>query len=263
MNEQNNINRDLCEYLVDLGHKLAEAESKTETYSLHGRDYLVMNGKATEIRERDLERPETKQIFTLQGLVDFIKADVDHLFQDIGHRHIVSVMSPYLVKIVSPLCGQENIRHAIAKCEYEAERIPFGCQMTQDDFVVMMQSRFVETDSRALVLKVVGNMSDQQSNTTADDGVTQQLTVKKGVVTNGTVSFQNPAYLQPIRTFTEVEQPESPFVLRVTPGDAEKKTPTTVALHECDGGAWKIQAVRTIGAFLREALEGCNVEVIA
>lgn len=263
MSEQNNINRELCEYLVNLGREITEKGAMPTDYEMEGRKYMVLNGEATEVRERNLVKPAAKSIFTLQGLVDFIKADVDHLFGDPKVRHIVSVLSPERVEIVSPLCGQDNIRHVIAYCNYEADRIAFCHQMTQEDFIVMMQSRFVETDSRALVLKVVGNMSDQQSNTTADDGVTQQLTVKKGVVTNGTVSFKNPTYLQPIRTFTEVEQPESPFVLRVTPGDDEKKTPTTVALHECDGGAWKIQAVRTIGAFLRKALEGCNVEVIA
>ena len=263
MSEQNNINRELCEYLVNLGHDMATAESQPQHFEIQGKQYMILNGEAEEVRVRDPHIPQRKTIFTLQGLIDFIKADVDHLFGDPKHRYIVSVMGPDCVSIYSPLTGEENIRHEVARCTYEAEHIGFGRQMTQEDFVVMVQSRFVDTDSRALVLKVVGNMSDQQSNTTADDGVTQQLTVKKGVVTNGTVSFQNPAYLQPIRTFTEVEQPESPFVLRVTPGDAEKKTPTTVALHECDGGAWKIQAVRTIGAFLREALEDCNVEVIA
>lgn len=261
--EISNINRELCEYLVDLGRELTEAKSQPTKFELDGRDYLVMNGSAKEVRERDLVKPDPKSIFTLQGLVDFIKADVDGLFQNPEVRHIVSVISPTQVNIVSPLCGQDNVRHKIASCNYEADTIRFGSQLTQEDFIVMMQSRFVETDGRAMVLKVIGNMADQQTNTTADDGVTQQITVKKGVITNGTASFQNPAYLQPIRTFTEVEQPESPFVLRVTPGDTEKKTPVTIALHECDGGAWKIKAVQTIGAWLREKLKDDNVEVIA
>ena len=223
----------------------------------------MLNGAAKEVRERDLVKPDTKGIFTLQGLVDFIKADVDGLFKDPKVRHIVSVISPAQVKIVSPLCGQENTRHVIASCNYEADAIYFGHQLTQEDFIVMMQSRFVDTPGRAMVLKVIGNMADDQTNNTADDGVTQKLVIKKGVVTNGEASFQNPAYLQPIRTFTEVEQPESPFILRITPGDPEKKTPVTIALHECDGGAWKIKAVQTIGAWLRKKLQGFNVEVIA
>lgn len=261
--EISNINRELCEYLVDLGREITEKGAMPTEYEMEGRKYMVLNGGATEIRERNLVKPAAKSIFTLQGLVDFIKADVDHLFNNSEVRHIVSVISPDRVEIVSPLCGQDNIRHVIAYCNYEADTIRFGSQLTQEDFIVMMQSRFVETDGRAMVLKVIGNMADQQTNTTADDGVTQQITVKKGVITNGTASFQNPAYLQPIRTFTEVEQPESPFVLRVTPGDTEKKTPVTIALHECDGGAWKIKAVQTIGAWLREKLKDDNVEVIA
>ena len=241
MSEQNNINRELCEYLVNLGQDLANAKSQPTRFEMQGKQFMVLAGESEEIRIRDPHVPQRKTIFTLQGLVDFIKADVDHLFGDPDRRHIVSVMSPECVSIFSPLIGEENIRHEVARCAYEAEHIGFGRQMTQEDFVVMLQSRFEDTDSRALVLKVI----------------------KKGVVTNGETSFKNPAYLQPIRTFTEVEQPESPFVLRVTPGDPEKKTPVTVALHECDGGAWKIKAVQTIGRFLKDALADCNVEVIA
>lgn len=263
MSEQSNINRELCEYLVDLGREITEKGATPTEYEMEGRKYMVLNGGATEVRERNLVKPAPKSIFTLQGLVDFIKADVDHLFRDPKVHHIVSVCSPDRVEIVSPLCGQDNIRHVIAYCNYEADRIAFGHQMTQEDFIVMMQSRFVDTEGRALVLKVIGNLAEQQTNNTADDGVTQQLVVKKGVVTNGVTNFENPAYLQPIRTFTEVEQPESPFILRVTRGDAKTEKPTTIALHECDGGAWKIKAVQTIGAWLRQKLQGLNVEVIA
>ena len=54
----------------------------------------------------------------------------------------------------------------------------------------------------------------------------------------------------------EVEQPESPFILRFNEN-------ANAALFEGDGGAWKLRAVENIRAWLAGKLEGCNVEVIA
>ena len=68
--------------------------------------------------------------------------------------------------------------------------------------------------------------------------------------------FKNPAPLRPLRTFPEVEQPVSPFVVRFKEG---KKA----ALFNADGGAWKVAAVKSIGSFLRKELEGTNTVVIA
>ena len=62
--------------------------------------------------------------------------------------------------------------------------------------------------------------------------------------------------LTPLRTFYEVEQPTSPFVLRFNE-DAE------AALFEGDGGAWQLRAVENIKNWLTAQLIGCNVEVIA
>jgi hypothetical protein len=57
-------------------------------------------------------------------------------------------------------------------------------------------------------------------------------------------------------TFREVEQPESPFVLRFNEdGNA--------ALFTGDGSKWKLEAVSAIRKYLEEALAGTNVDIIA
>ena len=89
---------------------------------------------------------------------------------------------------------------------------------------------------------------------TADDGVSQKVTINKGVVTAEDVTIKNPVYLVPLRTFYEVEQPASPFVLRFNEG-------ADVALFEGDGGAWKLKAVKNIKDWLDNQLKDCNVEV--
>ena len=53
--------------------------------------------------------------------------------------------------------------------------------------------------------------------------------------------------LRPYRTFTEVEQPESEFILRL---DDEGR----VGIIEADGGAWKMTAKANIAAYFETTL---------
>ena len=53
--------------------------------------------------------------------------------------------------------------------------------------------------------------------------------------------------MQPFRTFLEVEQPESVFLLRLD-GNGN------VGLFEADGGVWKLEATRNISEYFDEKL---------
>ena len=95
--------------------------------------------------------------------------------------------------------------------------------------------------------------------TTGDDGVTQTVTAKAGVVLSKDVRVPNPVSLRPYRTFREVLQPASSFVLRLQGGGKASTTPVG-ALFEADGGAWKVEAMRNISTYLRSFLpEGVPV----
>jgi hypothetical protein len=63
--------------------------------------------------------------------------------------------------------------------------------------------------------------------------------------------LQNPFKLKPFRTFREVDQPESPFIFRV---HQQAEEMPKCALYEADGGAWKLQAMKNIGDYLKEKL---------
>lgn len=66
-------------------------------------------------------------------------------------------------------------------------------------------------------------------------------------------------HLQPYRTFLEVAQPASDFLLRI---DKDGHP----ALYEADGGAWKLEAKRSIAAYLggqlADLVESGNVVVM-
>ena len=76
---------------------------------------------------------------------------------------------------------------------------------------------------------------------------TASASVRTGAVLKEQQTVQPIVRLQPYRTFLEVEQPASDFLLRL---DKEGRP----ALYEADGGAWKLEAKRNIAAYLGEQL---------
>lgn len=264
MNYQNermvHADKEAMEYLVSIGANAKEQEGKPVIEEINGEKYLFFGGEWCRIEPVHPEEepaPEPFVAYTLQGLVDFIKADVDNLFKDHENVCTVKVCSPTKVQILSPLLGNWKRRRLVfAECIASVPDIAFGKFLEPDSFQVMLQTKFLETDNRGLVLKLSGSLRKEQSMDIADDGVSQRLTVNTGVATAANVTVKNPVELFPMRTFCEVEQPSSLFVLRFN-DKAE------AALFDGDGGAWRVKAVENIKNWLRFQLQGVNVEVIA
>ena len=88
--------------------------------------------------------------------------------------------------------------------------------------------------------------------------MTQTVQVKKGIALAAREQVRPIVNLRPYRTFLEVEQPESAFLIRVREG-------MQVGIIEADGGMWKIEARRNIAAYLekelKELIESGNVVV--
>ena len=135
-------------------------------------------------------------------------------------------------------------------------RIDFGRYISIEEFIIMLKSKFIMTEDLEKIVKIVGNISDENITNYNDDGVTQQVTTKTGIARLGEVPLPPKVKLKPYRTFTEVEQPESEFLLRA------KKDCGRIefSLFEADGGAWKKEAIDNISKYLEEKLQ--NVENI-
>lgn len=244
------------EYLVKIGQEKRAAEEKVEVLNIDGDTYTAYKGRLERVKPPHPEKPEVFKAFSLSGLVDFIKEDVDGIYDDPEARRYVRVVSPKRVEVLSPMVGPYHERFIEAECEALVPDIPFGRFQGVDEFQIMLQSRFEDSANRALVLQLSGSLRTEQENKIADDGVSQKVTIKRGVATADDVTVKNPVVLRPLRTFYEVAQPESPFILRFNEN-------ANAALFEGDGGAWKLRAVENIRAWLAGKLVGCNVVVIA
>lgn len=205
---------------------------------------------------KDEVRPDSLEFFTLAGIVDYINENNEGLIPTDGSRIILQVVDQNSVQLLSLPSECRRDRYIIAEANAHVPAITFGKYMDTDTFNTMLLSQFVETEARKLLFSVVKSMTQQQTAQTTDDGVGQVITVKEGVSLASNVTFQNPVPLRPRRTFTEVEQPESNFTLRV---DKE----ANAALFESDGGAWKNEAVARIREYLMANIENPAVIVIA
>ena len=108
----------------------------------------------------------------------------------------------------------------------------------------------MQDENTERIFKVVGNITESAERQTLDDGISQGITTKQGIGRVGVEVIPNPVTLRPFRTFSEIEQPASSFVLRLNAGrDGESPK---VALFEADGAKWQNDAMGNIKEYLSE-----------
>jgi hypothetical protein len=185
---------------------------------------------------------------TLTAVSDYLKDNKDNL--DLS-KIMVLVHGPERVEVFSTLTGDFKRRDGFIMAVPRLRKFVWGQYMAVEQFIISLQSLFVETEEVVKVIKLVGNLTDSKTTNFNDDGVTQQVTAKVGITRVENVAVPNPVTLAPFRTFLEVKQPESDFVFRIR--SAANDAPQC-ALFEADGGAWELQAVASVKAWLEENL---------
>ena len=164
----------------------------------------------------------------------------------------VHVESPTRVELYSAL-DHERRREHMVEVVANVPEFTFERFFEHEQFCINLQSKFVdceETD-RALLLKFAGTVESGTVAEYGDDGVSQKATVKTGIASKGEAVVPSPAVLMPYRTFVEVQQPTSSFIFRMR----DSHNSIECALFEADGGAWRIEAMESIKAYLKEQLK--------
>jgi len=196
---------------------------------------------------------------TLTGVKDYLVGNPDGLNLE---RIIVQVQDHQTVEVFSSIYPTWKDRDACLSVGISPKAFSFGQFISTEEMVIALQTYFVQTDTTANLMKVVGNVSDDTNIITKDDGIAQEVTVKSGVVRLEKIDLPNPVSLQPYRTFFEVEQPESKFVFRIRKGESGRLP--GCALFEADGGNWQLEAVKRVRDWLRANLpEEVSTNIIA
>ena len=196
--------------------------------------------------------PETIKLYSLNGLVDYVKDNVDrHEYNDL----MVHVIDHLKVRVISHIDTIYRKRERYVRSIYIPTQpyASYDDYMALEEFKIWLLTDFEDNEDRQALLRLVGNVTDQQVKTSTDDGISQAVSSRVGIAKVETAMVPNPVGLVPFRTFSEVVQPTSKFVLRLRSGIREDDLPKA-ALFQADGGAWKIQAMLNIKAWLKTEL---------
>lgn len=113
--------------------------------------------------------------------------------------------------------------------------------------MIELRSKYQHTDDIDYLLKLLSSMTMENSVKSDDNGLTQQVTVREGIALVKNESVRPIVKLKPYRTFYEVEQPESEFLVRIDKDG-------NIGFFEADGGMWKLKAREIIKNYLADAL---------
>lgn len=202
------------------------------------------------IAEAPKPLPTTAKGGSLNAIVDYLKANPDGLPLD---KTFVLIHSPTEVSVVVG-ADEHGRRYTPFQVGFEdvAEDV-IGVDLEQEDAVIGLMTRFRESDDRAYIARVIGNLRAEAVQTNRDNGFNQVVATQKGI-TAGMEEVKNPVMLNPIRSFPEINVGQMPFLVRFKQVD-ERGTPASrTKFIEGDGGAWRSKAKDLIGKYIADSL---------
>lgn len=192
-----------------------------------------------------INEPKVKTIYlsTLKSLVELIKKEKDLFNSPV----IVHIESHAAITVFSGVASSDRSREIPYSVCPDIPTFNFNAQLSYESMMIALKSKFVETPELLELVQLLGTITEENNMQIADDGFTQSVTVRKGIAIKGNKAVNPIVKLKPYRTFLEVEQPESNFLVRLFEGG-------NVALFEADGGAWKLEARKSIQEYLYREL---------
>jgi hypothetical protein len=212
-------------------------------------DVVLAPNNWTPRHKNELTKPAPKAtaltVATLGAVRDYLVTNRDVLALDTLIAH---VESPTKVSVSGRLREGSRDREVFIVAQAQDLLGDFLSKFMEfEDFNIGVQTRFVDADRRGDLLKLISNVTDENVRTSNDDGVSQVMNVRAGVMLRAESPMPNPVQLTGYRTFRDVNQPSALFVLRVQEGPE-------IALFEGDGGAWRLGAIEAIGTWLKTNL---------
>jgi len=195
----------------------------------------------------EVEQPRAVEFESLDAIVQAVKAEIGRhvcpIFINVEHHDHVKVFSTY---------REDYKRDSLYSAYINHERCP--AWYTYDEAMIALRSRFIPNEGTEYVLELLSSVSDKNEVASSDNGITQTVNVRKGISLQGKAEVKPRIKLKPFRTFLEVEQPESEFLLRLKAGSPDKKIEPEIGFFEADGGMWRLAAKDSIAAYFEDKL---------
>ena len=211
---------------------------ETKTFEIGGQTYT--DGHLTMVPIH-VDRPECITVSGLDGICQLIRTEL----AKVGTTVLVQAKSYKTVEVMTTYLDDFS-RNILYRAEADVPGLRTGFR-DRETALIELRSLFIPGEGTAYLLDLLSRMTDENSISTQDNGVTQTVEARQGIALKERVEVRPRVVLQPFRTFLEVDQPESEFLLRV---DAEKG----IGLFEADGGVWKLEAKKNIAAYFAKNL---------
>lgn len=219
--------------------------TKPEICNVNGATFCITSdGCVKEIRPT-IDYPETLELNSLDALVKLVKTEANELSESTLYITIPSHESVTCFNQPDPETRYHRqmfyIAHATDVPGWDTKvQLPF------EEMQIALRTRFQETPDAIYAMKLLSDITTGAKITYNDNGVATSVVTKKGIDLQTNETIKPIVKLKPYRTFQEVEQPESTFLIRVNERG--------ISFTEADGGMWKLTARTTIKKYLEEAL---------
>lgn len=160
--------------------------------------------------------------------------------EKVGTTIMVQVKSNDTVEVMTTYLSDFS-RNTLYRAKADAPGLRTGFR-GREVALIELRSLCIPNEGTAYLLDLLSRMTNENSVSTNDNGVTQTVEARQGVALNAVVEIKPRVMLRPFRTFLEVEQPESEFLLRVDPDEG-------IGFFEADGGIWKLEAKKNIADY--------------
>lgn len=188
--------------------------------------------------------PKSITLTGLESVCKMVENEANDLFT--GDQVLIQVMDYRKVRVFTTLDAEMD-RCWLYDCEADTPKIRVNTYMSHEEAVVQLRSLYIPGADTEYLLQLLSSISQESKVTSNDNGVTQAVEARQGIALTSAVTVKPRVTLRPFRTFLEVEQPESDFLLRLDNGG-------NVGLFEADGGVWKLEATRNIAAYFESKL---------
>lgn len=223
--------KEFAQYLVSL--------KDNKTYNINGDTY---SDRELVRIEPHIDRPANLSVSGLDSIVKLVRNELDMfenlpVFIRVDDARTVSVFTTY-----DDVMRRDGLY--TAKCDVPGFRDGFR---EYEKAIIELRSKFAPGPGVDYLLDLLSRMSKDSGVTTRDNGVSQEVEAHQGVSLKALVQVKPRVALRPFRTFLEVEQPESEFLLRLDDDG-------NVGLFEADGGMWQQTAKASITAYFEDKL---------
>lgn len=212
---------------------------ETKTFNIGGQTYSDRD--LTRIPPH-VDRPSCVHVTGLDTVCKLIRTEM----AKVGTTIMVHAKSHGTVDVMTTYLDDFS-RNTLYRAEADVPGLRAGWR-DRETALIELRSLFIPNAGTAYLLDLLSRMTDENTVSTKDNGVTQTVEAKQGVALNVMVDIKPRIQLQPFRTFLEVAQPESEFLLRV---DKDRG----IGFFEADGGIWKLEAKRNVAAYFEAHLK--------